>query len=125
MPSASAAPAPAHSAEPAAEPMGLSYEEALAQIAAESSGGAQGAHGKALSDAELTAPLRSATFIQECGAPESTKVTVKVLVRRGRATGVSVRATPHDDAVVRCVDAHVRAMRWPSSPYADSFTTTY
>lgn len=99
----------------------MSYEEALARIAADERVG----DGKALSDAELTGPLRDASFVAECGAPDSMKVTLAVVVRRGRAIGVSVRTTPPDDAVVRCVDAHARALRWPSSPYADSFTTTY
>lgn len=103
------------------EPRGLSYDEALAQLGVDGGAG----RGRSLTNAELTGPLTASSFVAACGAPESMRVTVRVVVRRGRAVGVSVRTTPRDDAVVRCVDAHVRGLRWPSSPFVDAVTTTH
>lgn len=78
-----------------------------------------------LSNAELAAPLRNATFISECGAPDSTKVVVKVAVKDGHAMGVSVALTPDDPDAAQCIDKAVRAFTWPASKKRFSFTTVY
>ena len=86
-------------------------------------GGAKG--GPDLNDGQLGAPMRNASFISGCGAPESMKVTVRVAVQNGRAVGVSVYPNPPNPAVASCVDRHVRALGWPSNAKMDFFTTTY
>jgi hypothetical protein len=103
---------------------GGSYEAALNANNQEiSMGGAKG--GPDLTDGQLGAPMRSASFISGCGAPESMKVTVRVAVQNGRAVGVSVYPNPPNPAVASCVDRHVRALGWPSNAKMDFFTTTY
>jgi hypothetical protein len=103
---------------------GGSYEAALNANNQEiSMGGAKG--GPDLNDGQLGAPMRNASFISGCGAPESMKVTVRVAVQNGRAVGVSVYPNPPNPAVASCVDRHVRALGWPSNAKMDFFTTTY
>ena len=103
---------------------GGSYEAALNANNQEiSMGGAKG--GPDLTDGQLGAPMRNASFISGCGAPESTKVTVRVAVKNGRAFGVSVYPNPPNAAVAQCVDRHVRALGWPPNAKMDFFTTTY
>lgn len=104
-------------------PAGMSYEAAIASNNQEVSIGAKG--GPDLTDAQLSAPMRNASFISGCGAPDSMKVTVKVAVKMGRAAGVSVYTTPPNPTVASCIDRHVRGLSWPANPKMDSFTTTY
>lgn len=102
---------------------GMSYEAALSSNVQEVNIGK--GSGPDLTDGQLNAPMRNASFISGCGAPDSMKVTVKVAVKNGRAVGVSVYPSPPDAKVASCVDRHVRGLSWPSSPKMDSFTTTY
>lgn len=103
---------------------GGSYEAALNANNQEiSMGGPKG--GPDLTDGQLSAPMRNASFISGCGAPDSMKVTVRVAVKNGRAFGVSVYPNPPNPAVAQCVDRHVRALSWPPNGKMDFFTTTY
>lgn len=103
---------------------GMSYEQALATNNQEiNMGGGRG--GPDLSDAQLHAPMRNASFISGCGAPDSMKVTVRVAVKGGRAVGVTVSTNPASAPVASCVDRHVRGLSWPPNAKMDSFTTTY
>jgi hypothetical protein len=103
---------------------GGSYEAALNANNQEISvGGPKG--GPDLTDGQLSAPMRNASFISGCGAPESMKVTVRVAVQNGRAVGVSVYPNPPNPGVSSCVDRHVRALGWPPNAKMDFFTTTY
>lgn len=103
---------------------GGSYEAALNANNQEISvGGPKG--GPDLTDAQLGAPMRNASFISGCGAPDSMKVTVRVAVQNGRAVGVSVYPNPPNAGVASCVDRHVRAIGWPANAKMDFFTTTY
>ena len=103
---------------------GGSYEAALNANNQEISVGGPKA-GPDLTDSQLGAPMRNASFISGCGAPESMKVTVRVAVQNGRAAGVSVYPNPPNPAVASCVDRHVRALGWPPNAKMDFFTTTY
>jgi hypothetical protein len=69
--------------------------------------------------------MRNATFLGACGTPNSTKVTVKVAIKMGRAVGVSVYTTPPNAGVTSCIDRHVRQLAWPANAKMDSFTTAY
>ena len=76
---------------------GGSYEAALDANNQEiSMGGPKG--GPDLTDGQLGAPMRNASFISGCGAPDSMKVTVRVAVQNGRAVGVSVYPNPPNPA---------------------------
>jgi hypothetical protein len=81
--------------------------------------------GPDLTDLQLSGPLRNATFLNSCGAPDSMHVTVKVAIKMGRAVGVSVYTTPANGGVASCVDHAVRNLAWPVNPKMDSFVTTY
>ena len=105
-------------------PGGGSYEAALNANNQEISVGGPKA-GPDLTDAQLGAPMRNASFISGCGAPDSMKVTVRVAVQNGRAVGVSVYPNPPNPGVASCVDRHVRALGWPPNAKMDFFTTTY
>jgi eukaryotic-like serine/threonine-protein kinase len=102
---------------------GMSYEQALASNKEEITMGGKG--GPDLSDAQLSAPMKNASFITGCGAPDSMKVTVRVAIKNGRAYGVSVYTNPPNPQVQSCVDRHVRGLGWPANAKMDSFTTTY
>lgn len=102
---------------------GMSYEAALSSNVQEINMGAKS--GPDLTDSQLHGPMKNASFISGCGAPDSMKVTVKVAIRNGRAAGVSVYTNPPDGRVSSCVDRHVRGLSWPSNAKMDSFVTTY
>jgi hypothetical protein len=104
-------------------PAGPTYEAAIASNNREITMGQQGAAD--LTDAQLSAPMRSGAFVGECGAPDAMKVTVQVAIKMGRPVGVSVSTSPSDPDVAGCIDRYVRTFSWPSSPKMDSFRTTY
>jgi hypothetical protein len=103
---------------------GMTYESALAANVQEINMNGK-AGGPDLTDSQLAGPMKSASFITGCGAPDSMKVTVKVAIKNGRAFGVSVYANPPDPKVQSCVAGAVRNISWPSNPKMDSFITTY
>jgi len=102
---------------------GPSYDSALAGNNQQIAIGAK--DGPDLTDAQLSAPMSDASFIDECDAPDDMEVTVKVAIKMGRAVGVTVRTQPPSADVAGCIDHHVRGLSWPSSPKMDSFITTY
>ncbi|MGA7122019.1 MAG: hypothetical protein WBY94_18060 [Polyangiaceae bacterium] len=104
---------------------GASYESVLNGNNQEISIGQQAAGLPDLTDNQLSAPLRHASFVVSCGAPDSMKVTVRVAVRMGHAVGVTVTTTPPNGGVSACVDRAVRGLRWAESAKTDFITTTY
>jgi hypothetical protein len=79
-----------------------------------------------MTDAELSGPMRQASFVAGCGAPSEMKLTVRIAVRRGRAVGVTVATNPPNEVIARCVDEHVRREpRWPVKQKLDFFTVSY
>ena len=104
-------------------PGGLSYEAALATNNQQVTMGQTG--GPDLTDTQLAGPMRNASFITGCGAPDSMKVTVRVAIKMGRAVGVSVFTTPPNAGIASCVDHAVRGLAWPVNSKMDSFTTSY
>jgi hypothetical protein len=85
----------------------------------------QGQDAPDLTNAQLSAPLRHASFISSCGAPDDMHVTVRVAVKMGRAVGVTVSTNPPNGGVAACIDRAVRGLQWPQSPKADFVTTSY
>jgi hypothetical protein len=78
-----------------------------------------------LSDVELSSPMRDAPILATCGAPDTMKLTLRVVVRDGKAVGVTVRTDPDDATIAECVDKAVRELSWATSKHRDSFTTSY
>jgi hypothetical protein len=78
-----------------------------------------------LTNAQLSAPLRHASFISGCGAPDDMKVSVGVAVKMGHPVGVTVHTTPPSPAVAACIDRSVRGLQWPVSAKTDFVTTNY
>ena len=103
---------------------GMSYEAVLNSNNQEISMG-QGAGAPDLTDSQLSAPLRHASFVVSCGAPDDMKVTVRVAVRMGRAVGVTVTTNPSHGGVAACIDRSVRGLRWAESAKTDFITTSY
>jgi hypothetical protein len=101
-----------------------SYESVLNGNNQEISMG-QAAGAPDLTDNQLSAPLRHASFVVSCGAPDDMKVTVRVAVRMGRAVGVTVSTSPSSGGVAGCVDRAVRGLRWAESAKTDFITTNY
>jgi hypothetical protein len=103
---------------------GMSYEAVLnsnnEQI---TMGGASG--GPDLTNAQLSAPLRNASFVPACGAPDDMKVLVRVAVRMGVPIGVTVTTTPPNNGVAACIDRSVRGLRWAANAKTDFVTTSY
>jgi hypothetical protein len=107
----------------AAGPSGPSYETAIAGNNLELAPGTKSVPD--LTDAELAGPTHDGTFLDACGVPNRTHMTVKVAIRNGRAVGVSVYALPPSREIAGCVERHVRGLQWPSNAKMDSFVTTY
>ncbi|HEY4012614.1 MAG TPA: hypothetical protein VGM06_04715 [Polyangiaceae bacterium] len=103
---------------------GMSYEAVLNGNNQEITMG-QAAGSPDLTDAQLSAPLRHASFIGSCGAPDDMKVQVRVAIRMGRAVGVTVSTTPSNGGVAGCIDRAVRGLRWAESGKTDFMTTNY
>jgi eukaryotic-like serine/threonine-protein kinase len=106
-----------------AGPSGTSYETAIAGSNLKLAPGMDEAPD--LTDAELAGPMRDGTFLDACGVPSSTRVTVKVAIRNGHAVGVSVYPTPPNAYIAGCVQRQVRGFQWPSNAKMDSFVTSY
>jgi hypothetical protein len=85
----------------------------------------QGGDAPDLTNAQLSAPLRHASFIGSCGAPDDMKVTVRVAVKMGRAVGVTVSTVPPNGGIAGCIDRSVRGLQWAVSPKTDFVTTNY
>ncbi len=81
--------------------------------------------GPDLTNAQLAGPLRHASFIGGCGAPDDMKVQVRVAVRMGVPIGVTVATTPPNAGISACIDRQVRGIRWPQNAKTDFVTTNY
>ncbi|HEY4013326.1 MAG TPA: hypothetical protein VGM06_08310 [Polyangiaceae bacterium] len=101
---------------------GISYEAVL-NSTREQIGQSDGA--APLTDEQLSAPLRHASFVDSCGAPKDMKVQVRVAIRLGRALGVTVATNPANGGVAGCIDRAVRQIQWAESPKTDFLTTNY
>jgi hypothetical protein len=78
-----------------------------------------------LTNAQLAGPLRQASFVTGCGAPDDMKVQVRVAVRMGIPIGVTVSTTPPNGGIAGCIDRAVRGLRWQPNPKTDFVTTNY
>jgi eukaryotic-like serine/threonine-protein kinase len=104
---------------------GTSFENVLNNNNETVSMGGQAQDQPDLTNAQLAAPLRHASFITSCGAPDDMKVAIRVAVKMGHAVGVTVSTTPPNAGVSACIDRTVRMVQWPVSPKVDFVSTTY
>jgi len=103
---------------------GMSYEAVLNSNNQEiTMGGGSGAPD--LTNAQLSGPLRNASFVPACGAPDDMKVMVRVAVKMGAPIGVTVTTNPPNNGVAACIDRSVRGLRWPANAKTDFVTTSY
>jgi hypothetical protein len=108
----------------AAYSSGMSYEAVLNSNNEQVNiGGGSGAPD--LTNAQLSGPLRNASFVPACGAPDDMKVVVRVAVRMGAPIGVTVTTNPPSNGVAACIDRAVRGLRWPANAKTDFVTTSY
>ncbi len=91
------------------------YEEALKKTT--SSDDAQ-----TISVKECSAPLPGNVAL-DCGLDGKAKV--QVLVQNGKATGLTITATPANTPFVRCMRKHVAAASWSSATGATGCTRTF
>jgi hypothetical protein len=120
-PKTSVGPRAAGGATGAGHSTGMSYDEALAEP--EDVMALRGQ--RELRNDELTAPVKTPTFLNTCGVPESTSVTLKIAVRDGKTLGVTVITEPDDATLAECVDKAIRDISWPESKHRDSFVIKY
>lgn len=99
----------------------MSYADAMERW----SGQPRSDAGVELTNEQLSAPTRAATFLTACHVPDTAKVNVRIAVRQGHAVGVTVTMNPSADEMVRCVEKAVRALTWPASPFLDSVSVWY
>lgn len=69
--------------------------------------------------------LNKGTYLNACGVPSSSSVTVCAAVQNGRAVGVTVSLNPPDRSISSCVAGQIRSMSFPSHPRLDVATTTF
>jgi hypothetical protein len=78
-----------------------------------------------ITGAQYAAVLNSGSYLNGCGLPSSTGVSVCVAVQNGRAVGVTVRTTPNNPGASSCISGRIRRMSFPSHPKLDVTRTTF
>jgi hypothetical protein len=104
----------------------MSYEEAISKNVQEVAiGGGSGAPD--LTDDQLKGPINARVpgILASCGVPESTKLTIKVAIKQGRAVGVTVITNPPNPGAAGCVDRGVRGIGWPANAKMDSMISSW
>ncbi len=71
------------------------------------------------------AVLNRGTYLNSCGVPSSTSVTICAAVQNGRAVGVTVTMKPPNPGLQSCVAGQIRSMSFPSHPRLDVTTTSF
>jgi hypothetical protein len=96
----------------------------------------EGARAKYIEDYSKNAPpdlsagsfgrvLNNGAYLNACGVPSSTQVTVCAAIQNGRAVGVTVTTNPSDSKLNSCIAGQVRALSFPAHPRLDVTTTTF
>jgi hypothetical protein len=57
--------------------------------------------------------LSRGNYLGDCRVPGTTKVHICASILEGRAAGVTVKVTPDDPKLMRCIDEAVRRMSFP------------
>ncbi|MBI4957080.1 MAG: hypothetical protein HY908_34010 [Myxococcales bacterium] len=69
--------------------------------------------------------LGRGTYLNACGVPPTTTVTVCAAVQNGIAVGVTVSTSPVDGALNSCIRSAVQGLAYPSHPRLDVTTTVF
>jgi eukaryotic-like serine/threonine-protein kinase len=69
--------------------------------------------------------LGNGAYLNRCGVPESTSVSVCAAVQNGRAVGVTVVTNPRNPGVQSCIASAVRGMSFPAHPKLDVTRTSF
>jgi len=72
-----------------------------------------------LTAADYAAVLNRGSWFAHCGLPDRATLDVCVAVQNGRARGVTVRTSPRDGAVERCIARAAAGLSFPSHPRLD------
>jgi hypothetical protein len=104
-------------------PGGLSCEGAQAKYSEEMKIGEKGAPD--LTQGQFSAVLGKGSYLNSCGVPSATEVSICAAVQNGRAVGVTVSMNPPNPGQASCVAGQVRALSFPSNPKLDVARTTF
>lgn len=80
---------------------------------------------KDLTKEELGAPIAKNNAAVACGLADSAHANICVLVRGGKALGVSVGVDPKNNKVAACIDKRMRGLAFPASDKPDTVTFRY
>lgn len=69
--------------------------------------------------------LNNGSYLNACGVPPTTEVSVCAAVQNGRAVGVTVTTNPPNGGLSSCVAAQIRGISFPSHPRLDIARTTF
>jgi hypothetical protein len=78
-----------------------------------------------LSAGAYASVLNRGSYLAHCGAPPDMRIQICVAVQNGSAVGVTVRTTPADRGIGRCIAQAVRSLSFPSHPRLDVVRTTF
>jgi hypothetical protein len=81
--------------------------------------------GPDLTKDQLGAPITNANPAVACGLPDAAKASLCVLVKGGRALGVTVNVDPKNNRIAACMDRRVRGLAYPVSGQPDTVTYSY
>jgi hypothetical protein len=105
-------------------PGGLSCEGARSRYVEEYNMGGDGTPPD-LSAGQFGAVLNSGTYLNSCGVPPSTAVSICAAVQNGHAVGVTVTVNPPNGSIAGCIAGQIRSMSFPSHPRLDVTTTVF
>lgn len=78
-----------------------------------------------LTAGHFQAILGNGTYLNACGVPDSTSVSVCAAIQNGRAVGVTVTTRPSNPRLNSCLSSKVRGMSFPSHPKLDITRTSF
>jgi hypothetical protein len=74
---------------------------------------------------EYSAVLGRGTYLDPCGVSRSAAVTVCAAVVEGKAVGISVTLSPHNQRIINCVIEAIQQLSFPSHPRMDIATSKF
>lgn len=104
-------------------PGGMSCEGAQAKYVEEMKMGEKGQAD--LTAGQFASVLNNGSYLNSCGVPASTEVSICAAVQNGRAVGVTVTMNPSNPGAASCVAGRVRGLSFPSNPKLDIARTTF
>lgn len=78
-----------------------------------------------LTASDYGAILNDGSYLGPCDVPSNTALDLCVAVQSGQAVGVTVKATPSNEAIAACVATQLRTLSFPSAPRMDVARTHF